>query len=98
MHTTGAFPYPITVVGFSAAPDQRVKVLDSDLDPALHPGALYWAETQYVAADDAAANNGLNNASYRDLRRRLRAWHRRHLDEQLPLTARPGRSIGGRLV
>ncbi len=63
--TTGLFPYPYTAVGFSAAPDQRVKVLDSDLDPALHPGALYWAETQYVAADDAAAGNGLNNASYR---------------------------------
>lgn len=63
--TAGTFPYPYTSVGASAAPDQRVKVLDSDLDPQLHARALYWAEAQYVTADDAAANNGLNNASYR---------------------------------
>lgn len=63
--TAGTFPYPYTSVGSSDAPDQRVKVLDSDLDPLLHPGSLYWAEAQYIAADDAAANNGLNNASYR---------------------------------
>jgi hypothetical protein len=63
--TDGTFPYPYTAVGTSTAPDQRVKVLDSDLDPLLHPGSLFWAEVQYVTADDAKANNGLNNASYR---------------------------------
>src|SRR4029078_1354177 len=31
----------------------------------LHARSRYWAEAQYIAADDAAANNGLNNASYR---------------------------------
>jgi len=65
--TTGQFPFPYTPVGTSAEPDQRVKVLDADVDIAAHPTALYWAETQYVAADDAAANNGLNNASYRSV-------------------------------
>lgn len=45
--------------------DQRLIVAQSDLDPGLNPGALYWLEAHYVAADDAAAGNGLNNASYR---------------------------------
>ena len=63
--TPATFPYPYTSVGTAAAPDQRVRVLDTDLDPALNSGAVYWAEAQYVTEDEAAANNGLNNASYR---------------------------------
>ncbi len=37
-----------------------------DLDPALNPEARYFAEVQYIAADDAAAGNDLNNVSYRE--------------------------------
>jgi hypothetical protein len=40
-------------------------VHDADLDPGLNPGALYFAEAQIIAADDATAGNGSNNVSYR---------------------------------
>ncbi len=39
--TTGGFPFPYTVVGFSAETDQRVKVLDDDVDVVLHPTATF---------------------------------------------------------
>jgi len=65
--TTGAFPFPYTFVGSSSLLDQRIQVEETDLDPALNPGALYYAEGQYIAADDARAGNGLNNASYRQV-------------------------------
>jgi len=63
---TGDFPYPYTNVGSSGV-EQWIQVLDADLDPALNTGALYWVEGHYVAADDAAAENSLNNASYRQV-------------------------------
>ncbi len=63
--TTGIFPYPYTQFSASTTYDQRVKVATTDLDPAINTGALYWVEGQYIANDDAAAGNGLNNASYR---------------------------------
>ncbi len=47
--------------------DQRVVVAESDIDPAQNAGAKYWGEGQYVVRDDARANNGLNNASYRPI-------------------------------
>ncbi len=66
--TTGEFPFPYGGGGSTAQPaDQRVKVLDSELDPAANAGARYFIEGQYVAPDDAAAGNGLNNASYREV-------------------------------
>ncbi len=66
--TTGEFPFPYGTGGTESAPgDQRVKVLESELDPALNAGARYFLEGQYVAPDDAAAGNGLNNASYREV-------------------------------
>ncbi len=65
--TTGVYPYPYTQVGTSDGSEQHARVLQSDVDPAQNAGALYWGEVQYVTADDAAANNGLNNASYRPL-------------------------------
>lgn len=48
----------------------RVQVRQDDLDPALNPGAKYYAEVQYVARDDAGygdMTNDNNNASYRQV-------------------------------
>ncbi len=65
---TGIFPYPYGTGGASSTVyDQRVKVLQTDVEPALNPDARYWIEGQYVTSDDAAAGNGLNNASYREV-------------------------------
>jgi hypothetical protein len=44
---------------------KRLQVHNTDLDPALNAGALYWVEGQYVTHDDATAKNHPNNASYR---------------------------------
>ena len=64
---TGTFPYPFTEKPPEDRTSQRIRVSESDLDPALHPGARYWMEAHYVAADDAAARNGFNNASHREV-------------------------------
>jgi len=63
--TTGVFPFPYTSVGTADSTSQRIRVAVTDVDPAFNVGALYWLEGQYIAADDAAAGNALNNASYR---------------------------------
>jgi hypothetical protein len=65
---TGDFPYPYSSPGGPYTTyDQRIKVPTTDLDPTLNPGAIYWAEGQYVAPDDATSGNGLNNASYQQV-------------------------------
>ncbi len=64
---TGEFPYPYTEVPFSGAIDQRIQVEESDLDPLVNPGARYWVEGHYIAADDHEAGNSANNASYREV-------------------------------
>lgn len=63
--STGALVYP-----FSAPPPpptigRRLQVSAADLNPAQNGGAVYFAEGLFVAGDDAAAGNALNNASYR---------------------------------
>ncbi len=63
--TTGQYPFPATQVTTSQVVDQRMIVEESDLDPTLNPGALYWIEGHYISPDDAESKNGLNNASYR---------------------------------
>jgi hypothetical protein len=67
--TNGEFRFPHGGGGFPIVQvyDQRIKVATTDLDPTLNPGALYWVEGHYIANDDAAAGNALNNASYRVL-------------------------------
>lgn len=64
---TGYFPYPWsgTVQNTIA---RRLQVHDADLDPALNADARYFVQGHYVAADDAAAGNQDNNASYREIR------------------------------
>jgi hypothetical protein len=63
---TGVFPYPPT--NGSQTGDtiyKRLQVHNSDLDPALNPGAKYFVEIQVVAHDDATGLNQQNNATYR---------------------------------
>lgn len=63
--TTGLFPFPFTAPPFSGVLARRIQIHQNDIDPALNPGAVYIAEAQYVALDDALAGNATNNASYR---------------------------------
>ncbi len=63
---TGHFEYPWD--GFQADDvilDRRVQVHDADLDPIRNASAMYFMEGLYLNADDAAAGNHDNNASYR---------------------------------
>lgn len=67
---TGVFTYPVDYTGFPAAQatiGRRVQVQNGDVDPALNAGARYFIEGHYVTADDAGADNGANNASYREV-------------------------------
>jgi len=52
--------------GGGSAIFKRLQIAEADLDPALHPDALFYIEGVYVASDDAGIHgNGYNNASYR---------------------------------
>lgn len=63
---TGQFPYPYTFRGQTGSSVyKRIQVKASDLNPAMDGGGIYFAEAQYIAPDDAAADNGNDNASYR---------------------------------
>ena len=62
---TGAYPYPPFQSPIVDALSRRVQVLNTDLDPALNAGAVYFVEGQYVTPDDSAAGNQNNNSSYR---------------------------------
>ena len=65
---TGDFSYPFFAQGSGGNQIyKRGQILNSDLDPSLHPTALYFGEGHYVSPDDAAAGNHFNNASYRRL-------------------------------
>lgn len=59
---TGAFPVSHASPG-TATISGRLQVKTADLDPTA--GVQYFVEGQYIAADDAAAGNARNNASYR---------------------------------
>ena len=73
--TNGYYPYPFVNGGTYTLPagytnppaaaatiGRRLQVAETDL---FHAGATYVAECQYVTADDAMANHGTNNMSYR---------------------------------
>ena len=63
---TGFHPHPVTdQANIGDNIYKRLQVHDTDIDPALNAGALYFVEGQYVAQDDAAAGNNKDNASYR---------------------------------
>jgi thiosulfate dehydrogenase len=62
---TGYFPYPSANPPYSGNIARRLQVRNSDLDPSLNGGGLYFVEGQYITSDDAAAGNQNNNAAYR---------------------------------
>ncbi len=64
---TGFFNYPPANPSYHALIGRRLQVANSDLDPNLNAGALYFVEGHYVTPDDAAAGNQNNNASYRPI-------------------------------
>lgn len=64
---TGVFPYPPGGTLPRTLLHRRLVVDNADLDPVLNPGARYFVEAHYVAADDAAAGNAWNNASHREI-------------------------------
>ncbi len=61
---TFQFPSPITSGGIPTSLDGRIRVHRSDIAPASNPGALYFVEASFTAADDA---NPYNNASHRQI-------------------------------
>lgn len=63
---TGDFPYPHSSPVGDGTLKGRLLVATADVDPASNPGARYFAEGQYVTADEAVAGNGENSASYRE--------------------------------
>jgi hypothetical protein len=66
--TTGVFPLPdSSPPGPYTVYDQRIKVPVADVDPVINSGASFWVEAQYIAGDDASAENAFNNASYRQV-------------------------------
>ncbi len=66
--TTGFFPYPYTgLTQPRTVLDGRIRVLNSDLDPAQNTGARYFISSQYIQYQDAAAGNDDNNESFREV-------------------------------
>lgn len=66
--SSGIFPFPFASMNQTGdAIYKRLQVHNTDLDPSLNPGALYFVEVQFVTRDDAAAGNLHNNASYRPI-------------------------------
>ena len=70
---TGVFPYYFTQVPYPPPgfyeihTGRRLQVHDADLDPGVNLPASYFAEIQYIAADECAAGNGINSISYRQV-------------------------------
>ena len=63
---TGAFVYPFSHINETGIfTYKRLQVHNTDVNPALNPGALYYAEVQYISPDDALGGNGANNCTYR---------------------------------
>lgn len=61
---TGVFPFPQANPPFSGTVARRLQVATANLTPS-NANNLYFAEVAVVSADDAAAGNKMNNASYR---------------------------------
>ncbi len=67
---TGSFPYPFQTAGQTGdAVYKRLQAPTMDIDPGVHPGAVYVGETFTVDPTDAAAGNGQNGFSWQPLTR-----------------------------
>ncbi len=65
---TGDFLYPFTADGQTGNTIyKRLQVHSDDVNPSMNAGARYFVEGQYITPDDAAAGNGFNNVSYREV-------------------------------
>jgi len=65
---TGDFPYPPANPPWSGSVARRLQVRVADLEVTGGPGSpRFFAEKSVIAPDDAAALNGNNNASWREL-------------------------------
>ncbi len=72
---TGVFAFPHFARSQTGdAIYKRIQVSNDDFNPSLNPGAIYFAEGQYITQDDAqffgqadGGSNGNNNASYERL-------------------------------
>jgi len=66
---TGDFPYTGSLPPGTGDTTLRKRLLvaDADVDWTQNLGARYFVEGHYIAADDAAAGNALNNAAYREV-------------------------------
>ncbi len=62
---TGAFPFPFSGAGETG--NAIFKRLRADAADLTVPGARYFVEGLYLSPDDAAAGNGHNNASWREV-------------------------------
>ena len=62
---TGAFTYPPPHP--SGGNTGRLEVAVADCEASSPSGTRYFANAQYITPDDAAAGNGTNNASYREV-------------------------------
>ncbi len=62
---TGFFPYPFTAPPAQQTIGRRLQINNDDLNPAMNPGALYFAEGMYIHPEDSVGGNVMNNASYR---------------------------------
>lgn len=63
-----SFPYPFRNDNGGlpvTSVTRRLAAALDDLDPALHPGAQFFVEGQYITPDDCSAGNQNNNCSYR---------------------------------
>lgn len=62
---SGAFVYdPFGWPATTNMLSRRIQVAESDIDPALNPGAMYFGEGLYITPDESSPRNGWNNASH----------------------------------
>lgn len=61
----GYFTYPFGSPAYNGNIARRLQAKNTDIDPALHPNALYFVEAQYVSPDDATSGNGTNSSAWR---------------------------------
>lgn len=62
---TGAYPGASGSCAVDAAICKRLQIREADMSATSYPNAQYFFEVVFVAPDDAAAGNAMNNASHK---------------------------------